>query len=373
MRTLQANSGEQTKTSNRLGPRLGNRPQPGTLTFFDSDSRAGYADCCRTLFYGTRLFPPSIWCPMRRSTNRISPVAAMESRQLLAGNVTLSFDGATLQLVGDNSANQIQVSWSAEGLRVQAQTGTRLNGVTNGLLTIAMPSSIAIDLKGANDQLTLAGYLGGQISIQMGSGNDSVRGNSVVCENVFSVDLGSGNDNLRIEGTTVSPNQFGGNLTCNGNTGNDVMKFYESVVYGSLQALGGTGNDGFGGTRQLIHGTTSVDLGTGNDLLGFFQWQCRSAANILGNTGDDIVALHESRFLTSVTIQLGEGRDGLLSYQNQFEAGVTRNGGNANDVLYRSGDSVTGLDTVISFENQATTLTTQVNSLYTRLNSVFSL
>lgn len=307
---------------------------------------------------------------MRRSLHSHTPIAALESRELLSGNVAFQLNGSTLRITGDNSSNEVSIRQSTGGMIISAVNGTKLNGVTNGTQTIANPSSIVIDLKGGNDILNLQDFLGGQVNVQLGSGNDKLNANSVVCDGSFLVDLGSGNDLLNATGTVETPNQFGGAFEIKGNSGNDKVLIDQFVVNGKSKFDMGNGNDALGLAHGLLNDTLNIDLGNSSDILGILSLRANSTTGVLGNTGDDIVGITQSRFVQNFTVDLGEGKDALLTQNNEFDANVSRVGGNATDVSYKSGDLILGTESITGFEVQTTTITPQITALYNKLASV---
>lgn len=303
---------------------------------------------------------------MRRRQS-VAAVCALESRQLLAGNVTLSFTGGTLKLTGDNSANEVTVSQSVGGLQIQALNGTKLNGVVNGTQTIANPTLTEINLQGGNDKLSMNGYVGGIVAALMGSGNDVVRMTSVVNEGSILFDLGSGNDFWTTFGSLATPNQVGGNLTVRGNSGNDSIGLQRVLAAGNLTLTGDNGVDQVAVFDSIVDGTSSIDLGNGNDFMLLLRSRFTGTASILGNTGNDVLGSQSGDFRAATTFDLGNGNDSLLMDQNLFAANLSRIGGNGTDLAYQFNDTVGGASTNSGFETLLTSLTPQADTLYTQL------
>lgn len=307
---------------------------------------------------------------MRRPTTTIAPLAALESRALLSGNVLLQFSGGTLRLTGDNSNNQIAITQNVEGLQITALNGTKLGGVTNGTQIISNPTSTFIDLKGGDDTLSMEKYLGGSVNILLGSGNDGLTMTSAVAEGAFTADLGSGNDTLNATGTADSPNQASA-VTLKANSGNDRLLIDQLSTTGKLDIDCSSGNDVLGLSHVRSTDTAKVDLGTGNDLMKVSDSVFNSTATFLGNTGDDIIGSIGNRFASLISIDLGNGKDSLLSESNQMEADVSRLGGTGTDLSYRNSDTVAGTETINGFESLATSTTPQVTAQLNKLNAAF--
>ncbi len=311
----------------------------------------------------------------RASQNRLFAISTLEHRQLLSGgNVRAGLVGGTLTITGDNSANEVAVEQTTEGLRVRTISGTKLNGTTNGILTFVNPTQTTIDLKGGNDRLTLGDYLGGGVSVQMGAGHDQVNLSGINTDGDLKIDLGAGNDGLAAHLGGVShtdANVVGGNVTLLGGAGGDRMILESLNALNNLTLDAGADNDvvllGSGSTN----GTTSVLLGNGNDVASLANRTSRGLFSLTAAAGDDLVGVIHCEFQQPATFDLGVGKDALLTSTNLFLANVTRAGGTGNDTLYSTADSFSADRTVTGFEILPTTQS-QVQSLLNKLNLAFA-
>lgn len=294
-------------------------------------------------------------------------ILALESRCLLAGNVTFQFTGGTLRLTGDNSANEISVSQGVDGLQIRALNGTRLDGVVNGFRAIANPSLIEINMQGGDDTLHLQGYLGGIVAGLMGSGNDVVRMTSVVNSGAMLFDLGTGNDFWTTFYTADRPNQIGGNLTVRGNSGNDSIGLQKVLVNGEMTLDGAIGVDEIAVFDGIVEGNATVDLGSSNDYMLILRSTFRSASSILGNSGNDLMGIQSSRFVGSTTVNLSSGNDSLVMDENQFTGNLSRIGGSGADLAYQFHDILGGTSTNSGIETLLTTTSPRVEDLYRQL------
>ncbi len=312
---------------------------------------------------------------MRRASQQcISPISALESRQLLAGSVQATVTGGSLKITGDLFANEISIDQTVSGLRVRASGGTRLNGTTNGELFFINPTLTTIDLKAGNDQLTLASFLGGGVSVQMGHGNDQLVLSGITTDGDLVVDLGYGNDGLLAKSggpLSSDPNVVGGNVRLLGNVGDDRMVVQSLNALRNLTLDSGVGNDtvllGSGSTD----GTSSILLGTGNDILSIGARTSRGLFSMNAGSGDDLVGSQSARFLEAATFDMGIGKDALLSQLNTFQANVTRAGGFGIDTLFASGDTLFAGNTISGFETQPTTVA-PVQTLLNRMQATFA-
>src|SRR5215475_4050679 len=88
-----------------------------------------------------------------------SVIETLEGRQLLSGNVSVSYDAATntVNIVGDNKSNDIVVTGLFNGTyNIKGANGTTVNG-------------------GAEANIPAAGALGSNFDVSLGNGDDSVE------------------------------------------------------------------------------------------------------------------------------------------------------------------------------------------------------
>ena len=314
----------------------------------------------------------------RASRNRSLTLSALEVRQMLAGNVVASVTGSTLKITGDNSANELAIAQTSEGLQVQALNGTKLNGVLNGVLTFSNPTQMNIDLLGGHDRLSLADFLGGGVSVKLGSGNDQLNLTGTSNDGAMVIELGSGNDSLaaNLGGPgSADPNVVGGNFTLLAGAGNDQLIIESLNALANLSLDAGAGQDvvllGAGSTD----GITNIALGAGNDIMAIPDRTSRGLFSLNAGAGDDLLGLRNGDYKQSTVFDMGAGKDALLSQFNTFEGNVTRLGGvgprDAIDTLYTASDSAFLDNTVTGFESLPTT-EAAVSVLYTRLVNAFA-
>src|SRR4051812_49247429 len=108
----------------------------------------------------------------------------LETRRLLAGNVTAGFNGGTntFAVNGDNKANQIVVEAETGGYKVTGVNGTTVNNSTAPQF-IPTPglTNLAVSLGNGEDDLLLQpgstiGYLSAlSVKVDTGNGDDNVE------------------------------------------------------------------------------------------------------------------------------------------------------------------------------------------------------
>jgi hypothetical protein len=192
--------------------------------------------------------------PARRSLL----LESLETRQMLAGNVTALLSGGNLLITGDSSANDIQIDAVAGfpgRIRITPQANVAGDTTLNGQsLALTYPSfgDIRINLGGGSDDLE---FLGVPAVV-----TDTLPGNLVI-------DGGLGNNNI-----TVSDYNIGGSLVVRSATGTDTVTI-DGVVAGvdinvssdASPGLQQTRVEGSSAGRDLIFanraGDNQIDVG----------------------------------------------------------------------------------------------------------------
>ena len=201
----------------------------------------------------------------RSSRSRRFGAECLEARDMLASDVAVSKSGTTLNITGNNSANDVVIVGSE----------------TAGTYTVY---GIDLDASGENTTInrqdrSFDSDLGGRvftgirsININMNGGNDNVILTNVAAstganrlQNV-TINAGTGNDNIVVGGSLTIDTDFTGDAT----VGTSIEEASGTVdLKGVLTILAGTGNDSI-----TLRGVTSDSL-----------------INALGGTGAETVAM----------------------------------------------------------------------------------
>ena len=193
-----------------------------------------------------------------RTRRLVTPwgIESLEQRRLLSGNVTVSFDAGTntVNIVGDNKANEIVLSGSLGGgtYTIAGVNGTTVNG----------KSSVTRPVVGAN---------GSNFNVSLGNGDDVVRFGSVApafvpfTANSLRVDTGNGDDTVALADATL---RTGGLAVSTGN-GDDTVRVEFSDILGGQTINTGNGDDAvsFGNEVNVVTGASQIDAGRGFDTL----------------------------------------------------------------------------------------------------------
>jgi len=239
-----------------------------------------------------------------------------EARRLLAFSSSLS--NGLLTVVGNNSAERLQIEVSGSQLVVRSFTGSTTDTPVNFVL--ANVTGITINGRGGDDVVIL-GSVSIPATIRGGAGNDTLFG-------------GNGNDVIRGEGGIDILNGRDGNDTLDGGVGSDYVHGgagrrdevdYSARLGGVRLGLGSIPDDGENGENDNVwfdvevarggRGNDTMSTTTGRDVIFF------------GNAGND-------------SLTGGSGND-------FFDGGVGR------DVLSGLG----GNDTFIANDGEIDTLT----------------
>jgi hypothetical protein len=207
---------------------------------------------------------------MKGKNKPVRSFERLETRELLAGNVTASVVSGSLTVNGDNAANMLQLTevagnrWKITGLG-----GTKINGKSS-ITTDAVTHDIQLYMNGGNDNVTVKDGFVPHIL------------------NVFGAD---GNNTTTLENVKV-----GYGLGVYGNAGNDMVMATNVSV------------------EAIDHIYYSVfDLGDGNNTVianHLSAWDMR----VYTGTGNDIVTVMNSTLqsgTSSLTLNTGDGRDAI--------------------------------------------------------------
>jgi|GEM_PF-2636458 len=183
----------------------------------------------------------------RKSERTFAPVAALEQRALLAGNVTAKFVNTNglidVVITGDDSANSITITQTSLDVYTVKGLSTKINSKTGGTFTFRLNrfDDLRITMNGGNDYLAIQGKsatptgdldITDDLVISMGSGKDRVNLQYLEVKGDLKVNMGTGADKLNVKNTVLrgtsdlnggdnpgTLNFFVDNLNLYGNTG----------------------------------------------------------------------------------------------------------------------------------------------------------
>jgi hypothetical protein len=254
---------------------------------------------------------------VKLNQNRKRQFETLETRTLMAGNVTAAVAGGVLTITGDKSANVITVT-ELSGGRFQIVGGaTKINGKNQTFVTDPVTSSVNINMQGGSDSLVLhdASVDGGHLTILMGDGNDTATLSNVDIGTFLHFEGNSGNDVLAINNVHVSDPTFAFFSTIDMQDGNDVVAahgFFDQ----DLQVTLGSGNDTFaldnskflGGPFQRLR----INAGDGTDAVSLVSVQTSPLFVDMGPGKNDVLTVVNSKADTADFLDTS-GKSGYIS------------------------------------------------------------
>jgi hypothetical protein len=285
----------------------------------------------------------------------------LESRYLMAGNITSSLSGGVLTLTGDALDNLSFVNGTGVPNQIIAQpVATTIDGVA-APKTFNGVTAIVINSNDGNDQFSLQNVAVDDLTINLGNGNDftvtatQFGPNSVGVTNAMTVDGGAGNDIIQLF------RSFGGyDLTVNAGDGNDFIQTYSNsadevtvnlgqgfdtlntaylTAFGVWKVNGGTEADLFSVITSSARDEAFFNGEDGNDNLAFNANEFRKDVEFDAGNGNDSFFLRNSIVLENVFIRLGQGLD-TADLQNNSADEIHLNGGSDRDVVTINANAV---------------------------------
>jgi len=333
---------------------------------------------------------------MRKANSRRLILESLESRAMLAGNVTVSVTDGVLHVQGDALSNDIDIQQSgavsAQGLRVEisgryagGQLTTTINGedsvtvegITQGAVIglgngdnylrigqtagtdggrrpVHFPGRVTICASSGRDRIMLSIYNNTRVTVNAGAGDDIVNLVKSRLYNVFintdppavaGRDPVGGNDNVWMRSISTR-----GKVVVNSGIGNDefLADRDNTGFWGSVDLDLGDGNDAATfGIGVNLNGSTTVQTGSGGDSFA-------TAANIRGSfvatlgSGSDL--LYCRGFSTTVLdITLDDGNDNAIVF-SELLAGLKLDGGVGTDRLTQHSSNPDGEESFTRFE-----------------------
>ncbi len=258
---------------------------------------------------------------MRRIVGRFARIEALESKQLLAGDVLVSVVGGNLVVQGDDLGNQIAITAGPEpgayivrgfdGTNVmQSPTPVESASPTSEVIVTGVTGGARIGLGNGDDRLVMAdvGFRGG-VFVRMGEGNDGV---SIGMRPDPAPEI----DALSVNGAPGAV-RIGGPLSIGTGAGNDRIQIDHAAIAGELRVEAGEGEDVVRlghpmptndenptptaaeltrppETRDasLVAQGINIDLGTGRDEFFGDVVRAMNGFHVKGSEGEDALHLH---------------------------------------------------------------------------------
>ncbi len=258
-------------------------------------------------------------------------VEPLEQRLLLAGNVTADLIDGQLIITGDDLANAIVIAMDPEGTcwvtalpdddNADAAT-TLINGQVEATGFIGV-HSITVNLHGGDDILNVHDSewpggmprgrdlnLSGGLTLNMGDGNDTIRfvdrGHATYIGGDLAIDTGAGDDSIEVQTPVTS---VGGDVHIITGSGQDYVMVDRMFVAGNLHVDSGTESDTVTFRWATIDGNVTVETLSGDDRVRFVWASSGGSMTLDTGDGDDQVKLTSVSVAADTAINTGSGED----------------------------------------------------------------
>ena len=229
------------------------------------------------------------------------------------GDVEVVVDGGTLWINGDADSNAVMAYVNADGyITVAGLGGTTVNGAAEAYVTSLnnVRDNLRIDMGEGDDIICLHDiWVGHNIELDTGSGNDGVFAEGLQIRNSLDIDTDDGDDAIWMGSVLVVQR-----TTINTGNGNDRIATIGSHHKESANIHTGSGNDEVFSDGTRFGGNVLLDLGTGDDAIAALGSYVNGfSANIEGDDGEDGYLVDaETRFrgdvnLTGFEAELNDG------------------------------------------------------------------
>lgn len=256
-------------------------------------------------------------------------IERLESRNMLAGNVTVQLVGTDVLITGDAADNNILIQGTVVTGRTSGGAATSINGTPNGTFDFAaFTQNLTGVMSGGTDVVEVNGLtVPGDLSINTGDGADLLRFNPVRVEAAGSISLvtETGGDRILLTGGTTAGggpgHRAGGNFSIDAGSGNDEVRVTEFTVGGSASVNLGSEADLFDMRFSFVATSWFIDGGLGYDSISI---DTCSAASGAFNANADLATLvvKNSRFTGELALRTAGGDDFVLVQSSRID-GVT--------------------------------------------------
>jgi hypothetical protein len=192
-------------------------------------------------------------------------IEVLESRNLMAGDVSVTVSGGDLLIAGDALDNQVRIDQSglaANEFRVSGERLTGINGDAVPVVVSGVTGGVFIRLGQNRDKVTFdGGQIPGDLRIISGGGADAVILDGTTVGGQLHIETGAGPDSVHLLGVEV-----GDLARIATGVGADVVTRENSVFHGVSLASTGAGNDTVLTRQSTFEQTDMVRTGGGDNL-----------------------------------------------------------------------------------------------------------
>jgi hypothetical protein len=232
----------------------------------------------------------------------------LESRHLMAGNITAAQVGGDLIVEGDQLDNYLIIrQLTADSYRLSGSRDgtpdTMVNGQVTDVTVNGVSGNVVIRLAGGDDQLGISNSMQTipkALIIEGGEGDDRIYVDSAIIGTELVVDAGAGNDFFDCARSSV-----GTGVVYRLGDGSDFGRFFYGTIAGDAVLDGGSGNDALGLMYARVGAYSALDGGSGSDELYASGSFLNNHAALRGQQGADSILLINSQFSTSALVDHG--------------------------------------------------------------------
>lgn len=264
----------------------------------------------------------------RQVRGSVRPVASLESRTLLAGNVTAAIVDGELLITGDDAANDITILKTAAGVIVRGNS-TTINGASTDFVAFATAvtttGKITADMGAGDDKVQIDDLtLDGRVVFNGGAGNDKLGLTKAILKSGLGFRGNEGNDSLVLDQSTID-----GDLFAFCGAGDDLVTLTGSEVKHSLIMYGRDGADGLNLNNSKVGRWLIEYMGQGDDNVRIANGSTTKHVQMWGQGGADVVQVNESDTSKSFAARMGRGND-AVSFEGDVDVAnrlIVRGGG----------------------------------------------
>ncbi len=252
----------------------------------------------------------------------------------LANNVGATVEGELLVVAGDNVGNQISISRTAAGdVVVSGQNGTLINGRTSVRFPRLQLNAAEIRMGGGNDVVTLRGLqIANDLYVELGDGDDRLTApaaSPVIVGGNVAIEGGAGNDTVRTESMLVGLDYYidgglgvlnataieiavGYNVTIIGDEANDFVTLTSVAAGGDIlvETKGGSDRVTMTTVSALLVGiNTDANAITGADRVSLDGIVTVEDIGIFTGPGNDVVQMLDMQSGKNLTVSADSGND----------------------------------------------------------------
>jgi hypothetical protein len=261
----------------------------------------------------------------RASRPRRLWIELLESRTLLAGNVTVNVVGGSLIITGDDLDNRFIITQfqrpPGEFLVGAQGVDTTFNGQPN-FVANGVTKDIRISTLGGNDSVSLVdAQVPGSLLFDGGAGDDDLVGRLVSRQATeigkhLTVTNGDGQDKTQFESCTIR-----GNATVTNGAGGSTTEFKNCQV-GSLSIQSDAGADEVEVSATIVRKNLTVRSGDGDTEVDIEGTRVNGTTILESREGFDDIDLEDNTiFNKKVVLMLGNGGSQTTMEQTTFRKG----------------------------------------------------